>query len=1059
MIISKKYEVLRQLGQGSMGVVYKVRHTALKTVSALKVLSTHFGDHPDLVKRFYREARVLAHLKHPNIVRVIDIERDEENQFYYFVMEFIEGRTLRQYLTESGPLAVPQVLEITKQVGSALNYAHSYKPPVIHRDIKPTNIMIEDGSGRVVVMDFGIAKDFGDPGLTKAGTILGTLRYCPPEQMRYEPLEGSADIYALGMVMYEMLTGSHLFAALDEYEVVARVATPEEYDLGFPRGTPASFGAIVKKALRKDPSQRYRTMAELLKDVNACCFDMEKTILVPIEGPEFERSPPGDKPEEPTTVGDEKIRTLGEQRERQQVRLLEAKAAEHKEMALRGGAAELVPSVFQAACTAEDQGRAQAQSGQFELACESLEEAIARFKDASEQAAREGLLRQADQARAQMAAAKVEADRYRAQERAHTVYRNGLMLQAKADELWEHQSYREAWEAYGEARSRFEDAQGFAHRSLQEDEAKAAQIKAREAREVAVKHGVEEHAAETFWEAVRAERRGDTVMAQGEYVQARELYQAAETQYARARQKAERERQRQAALTAQAEAQEVRRTVVAMGAMADQEAYRQGQEAQQQGDAHLTEEAFEAAAAAYAGARQRFEQAAALRQRKLAEEAREAAVQAGARERFSEDFAEVGAGFARGAAKEQAGGYGEAAEEYAQAAEGWSRLGEEAQQGLAQEQAEAGRERLEALRAQGTALRSWAAEAWTRADQRAQDAEAIWQQQRYPEAVGLFELAIRASAEACAAAEDARGQQQVVEARTQAERSEGTARAADAPQYARALFVQATLAQEEAGRSLQARRWDDAQRCYAEAHRLYLESREAAERAQVRAAAEAAEKLALAARAALQQAAAPEVFATRIEQAEALFREAQAALGQDHCVAAREGFDRSTALLRQLREEAVVQKARDRAEQARAHALRLQREIGDAGGWRVARAKSALARGHRLFEAANYAGALASFEKAASHFTVRLQATARRRREATPRVAVSWAKVLPFLALGAIAAGATVYFIKAERGPEPPGAALPARPEPPRRRRSCSVHHRPRPSGSHRFPMPARRSR
>jgi eukaryotic-like serine/threonine-protein kinase len=369
MIISKKYEVLRQLGQGSMGVVYKVRHTALKTVSALKVLSTHFGDHPDLLKRFYREARVLAHLNHPNIVRVIDIERDEENQFYYFVMEFIEGRTLRQYLTESGPLAVPQVLEITKQVGSALNYAHSYKPPVIHRDIKPTNIMIEDGSGRVVVMDFGIAKDFGDPGLTKAGTILGTLRYCPPEQMRYEPLEGSADIYALGMVMYEMLTGSHLFAALDEYEVVARVATPEEYDLGFPRGTPASFGAIVKKALRKDPSQRYRTMAELLKDVNACCFDMEKTILVPIEGSGFDRSPPGDKPEEPTTVGDEKIRTLGEQRERQQVRLLEAKAAEHKEMALRGGAAELVPSVFQAACTAEDQGRAQAQSGQFELAC------------------------------------------------------------------------------------------------------------------------------------------------------------------------------------------------------------------------------------------------------------------------------------------------------------------------------------------------------------------------------------------------------------------------------------------------------------------------------------------------------------------------------------------------------------------------------------------------------------------------------------------------------------------------------------------------------------------
>jgi predicted Ser/Thr protein kinase len=564
MIISKKYEVLRQIGQGSMGVVYKVRHTALKTVSALKVLSMHFGDHPDLVKRFYREARVLAHLNHPNIVRVIDIDRDEENQFYYFVMEFIEGRTLRQCLTESGPLAVPQVLEITKQVGSALDYAHSYKPPVIHRDIKPTNIMIEESSKRVVVMDFGIAKDFGDPGLTKAGTMLGTLRYCPPEQMRYEPLEGSADIYALGMVMYETLTGSHLFAALDEYEVVARVAAPEEYDLGFPRGTPASFGAIVKKALRKDPSQRYRTMAEFLKDVNACSLYLGVASPVPTAGLDFERSPPGDKPEESTTtIRDDKIRILGEQRERQQVRRLEAQAAEHKATAVREGAAELVPIVFEGACTAEDLGRTQAESGQLDLACKSLEEAVARFKEASEKAACERLQRQAGQARAQTVAAKVEADRYRAQERAHTVYRNGLMLQAKADELWEHQSYREAWEAYGEARSRFEDAQGLAHRSLQEDEAKAAQIKACEAREVAVKHGAEEHAAEAFWEAVRVERRGDTVMAQGEYAQARELYQAAETQYARARQKAERERQRQAALTAQAEAQEVQRTVVA----------------------------------------------------------------------------------------------------------------------------------------------------------------------------------------------------------------------------------------------------------------------------------------------------------------------------------------------------------------------------------------------------------------------------------------------------------------------------------------------------------------
>ncbi|MDQ3774352.1 MAG: serine/threonine protein kinase, partial [Pseudomonadota bacterium] len=130
MIISKKYEVLSQLGEGGMGVVYKVRHTALENVSALKVMSTHFGDDPDLVKRFYREARVLARLNHPNIVRVIDIERDEELKFYYFVMEYIEGQTLRDHLQESGPLGIAQVLAITKQVAGALDYAHHYDPPV-----------------------------------------------------------------------------------------------------------------------------------------------------------------------------------------------------------------------------------------------------------------------------------------------------------------------------------------------------------------------------------------------------------------------------------------------------------------------------------------------------------------------------------------------------------------------------------------------------------------------------------------------------------------------------------------------------------------------------------------------------------------------------------------------------------------------------------------------------------------------------------------------------------------------------------------------------------------
>src|SRR5262245_665312 len=159
MVISKKYEVISTLGQGGMGLVYKVRHVGLDTTFALKMLPSYLMENQDMVTRFYREARVMARLNHPNIVRVFDVEQDEELNVYFFVMEYIEGKTLRQYLSEKGPLSLSEVVNISRHVAGALAYAHGHQPPIIHRDIKPTNIMIEDHSGRVMVMDFGIAKE------------------------------------------------------------------------------------------------------------------------------------------------------------------------------------------------------------------------------------------------------------------------------------------------------------------------------------------------------------------------------------------------------------------------------------------------------------------------------------------------------------------------------------------------------------------------------------------------------------------------------------------------------------------------------------------------------------------------------------------------------------------------------------------------------------------------------------------------------------------------------------------------------------------------------------
>ncbi len=427
MIISHKYEVQDQLGQGSMGVVYKVRHIALETLSALKVLPTHLMGNPELVKRFYREARVMARLNHPNIVRVIDIQRDNDLQFYYFVMEYIQGQTLRQYLQERGALPLRKVIEITRQVARALDSAHSHNPPVIHRDIKPINIMIEDRTRRVVVMDFGIAKELDESEmtnagtvLTKAGAVLGTLKYCPPEQMRHEPLDGSADVYALGMVMYEAYTGTHLFAGLGEYDVIRKVLDPQEHELSFTRGTPAEFVALVTRAVAKTREKRYRRMAELLRDLDTCGFALDETTPVLLPVPTSAESPPPGE-HEALTAPEAQIHRLEEERERRLVLQLQAQVRESKEKAAREGAGQWALTLFQQGCAREERGREHLHERHYAKAREAYQEAANLLAQACEKAIAEALVQRAGQARQEMATAKLEADRYGAMERARTV--------------------------------------------------------------------------------------------------------------------------------------------------------------------------------------------------------------------------------------------------------------------------------------------------------------------------------------------------------------------------------------------------------------------------------------------------------------------------------------------------------------------------------------------------------------------------------------------------------------------------------------------------------------
>jgi len=420
VVISRKYEVLGQLGQGGMGVVYKVRHTALDTILALKVLPRELTENPEMVARFYREARVMARLTHPNIVRVLDIDHDDALSFHYFVMEYLQGKTLSQYIREKGSLPVSEVVEITGQVARALSYAHNHNPSVIHRDIKPANIMLENGSGRVVVMDFGIAKELGDSEMTRAGVMVGTLKYCSPEQIRHEPLDGSADIYSLGMVMYEAYTGTQFFAGLDESAVIGKVLyDPQENEPQFTRPASPPFVSVVTKAIAKSRERRYKHVGEFLQDLEACRTTVSDSgpLVAPTSVREDLQSR-GDKSEVEDL--EERIRQLEEERQKRLAFALGDQVREAREKAASEGASQSAVTLFQRALALEEKGEEHSRAGNYSLARETYQEAITVFTKAGEEAVAASLLHLVEQSREDMTAAKAEAERYGARDKART---------------------------------------------------------------------------------------------------------------------------------------------------------------------------------------------------------------------------------------------------------------------------------------------------------------------------------------------------------------------------------------------------------------------------------------------------------------------------------------------------------------------------------------------------------------------------------------------------------------------------------------------------------------
>ena len=258
------YEIESLLGRGGMGVVYKARQLSLDRPVALKILPPTFTSDSSSVKRFQREAHAVAKLSHSNIVQIHDIAEDQG--LHFFSMEYVEGQTLDEVLKEKGRLNIDEAVRIISQ--AALGIEHAHKNGIIHRDVKSSNIIL-DSDGNVKVMDFGLARMTGEGSkLTQSGTLMGTLDYMSPEQCRGDELDERTDIYSLGVVLYEMLTGEPPFDAPNEAALIHKIISEEPTEAKkINPNISDDLSAIVFHAMSKDRDDRYAGISEFLKEL------------------------------------------------------------------------------------------------------------------------------------------------------------------------------------------------------------------------------------------------------------------------------------------------------------------------------------------------------------------------------------------------------------------------------------------------------------------------------------------------------------------------------------------------------------------------------------------------------------------------------------------------------------------------------------------------------------------------------------------------------------------------------------------------------------------------
>ncbi|MCI1857664.1 MAG: Stk1 family PASTA domain-containing Ser/Thr kinase [Sporolactobacillus sp.] len=262
--IGGRYQILSRLGDGGMAIVYKAQDLILDRPVAVKILRTELAEDEAFVKRFHREAEAVASLSHPNIVAIYDI--GEEEDCYYIVMEYVHGMNLKTYIRDQSPISIPDAVLIMRQIVRAIAHAHAHG--IVHRDIKPLNILIDD-SGHVKVTDFGIAMAVSGATITFTHSILGSAHYLSPEQARGGKATVKSDIYSLGIVLFELLTGQLPFPGTSPVSVALKHLHEQA---PFPRDLrpeiPQSLENVIIRSLAKDPTNRYASVVDMYHDLD-----------------------------------------------------------------------------------------------------------------------------------------------------------------------------------------------------------------------------------------------------------------------------------------------------------------------------------------------------------------------------------------------------------------------------------------------------------------------------------------------------------------------------------------------------------------------------------------------------------------------------------------------------------------------------------------------------------------------------------------------------------------------------------------------------------------------